>query len=50
MISVIALIVGFISGIYIAHQLEKSITCNNNRNKMTNNLDKMDKKYKRKND
>lgn len=43
MLSVIMFGVGFVSGIYIVTQIEKSISCNINRKNMIKNLEKLSK-------
>ena len=44
MISIIMLGVGFVSGMYVSSQIEKSISANINRNKLIKNIDKLNKK------
>jgi len=46
MLSIIMYGVGFISGMYVVTQIEKSISHNVKRNKMMKRLDEMDKKKK----
>jgi uncharacterized membrane-anchored protein YhcB (DUF1043 family) len=46
MIEIIMFVVGVVSGIYIASQLERSINTNIRKNKMMDNINKLDKKRK----
>tara|TARA_R110002096_G_scaffold261638_4_gene455243 strand:- start:2029 stop:2169 length:141 start_codon:yes stop_codon:yes gene_type:complete len=43
MISIITFTIGVVSGIYLSSQLERSINNNIRRNKMNDNINKLDK-------
>ena len=43
-LSLITFVVGFISGMYVVTQIERSISTSVNRNKIIKNIDKLNKK------
>jgi len=47
MTAIITFVVGIISGIYIASQIERSVSSNISRNKIIDNINKLDKKNKK---